>query len=116
MANTSDIRKGLCINFNNDLYQIVDFLHVKPGKGNAYVRTTLKSITTGRTLDHTFPAGHAIDPVRVERRVFQYLYDDEFAFHFMSNETYEDRKSTRLNSSHVAISYAVFCLKKKRSH
>lgn len=89
MANTSDIRKGLCINFNNDLFQIVDFQHVKPGKGNAFVRTKLKSITTGRTLDHTFPAGHSIDPVRVERRVFQYLYEDEFSFHFMNNETYE---------------------------
>lgn len=89
MATTSDIRKGLCINFSNDLYQIVDFQHVKPGKGNAFVRTKLKSITTGKTLDHTFSAGHSIDLVRVERRVFQYLYEDEFSFHFMNNETFE---------------------------
>ncbi|WP_236979353.1 elongation factor P [Membranihabitans maritimus] len=89
MANTSDIRKGLCIDFNNDLFQIIEFQHVKPGKGNAFVRTKLKSITTGKVLDHTFPAGHSIDPVRVERRVFQYLYADEFAYHFMNNETYE---------------------------
>lgn len=89
MANTSDIRKGLCINFNNDLYQIIDFQHVKPGKGNAFVRTKLKSITSGKIIDHTFQAGHSIDPVRVERRTFQYLYSDEFAFHFMNDETYE---------------------------
>lgn len=89
MANTSDIRKGLCINFNNDLFQIVDFQHVKPGKGNAFVRTKLRSLTTGKLIDYTFPAGHSIDPVRVERRSFQYLYSDEFAFHFMNDETYE---------------------------
>src|SRR5680860_217714 len=89
MANTSDIRKGLCINFNDDLYQIIDFQHVKPGKGNAFVRTKLKSITTGKIIDYTFSAGHSIDTVRVERRNFQYLYSDEFAFHFMNDETYE---------------------------
>lgn len=89
MADTSDIRKGLCINFNNDLFQIIEFQHVKPGKGNAFVRTKLKSITTGKTIDHTFPAGHSIDPVRVERRNFQYLYSDEYAYHFMNDETYE---------------------------
>lgn len=89
MANTSDIRKGLCLNFNNDLFQIIEFQHVKPGKGNAFVRTKLKSITSGKVIDHTFPAGHSIDPVRVERRAFQYLYEDEFSYHFMNNETYE---------------------------
>src|SRR5690625_4083603 len=89
MANTSDIRKGLCINFNNDLYQIVDFLHVKPGTGNAYVRATLDRITTGRALARPLSSGHAIDRVRVERRGFQYLYDDEVAFHFMNNEPYD---------------------------
>lgn len=89
MANTSDIRKGLCINFNNDLFTVIDFQHVKPGKGNAFVRTKLKSITSGKILDHTFSAGHSIDPVRVERRTFQYLYEDEYAFHFMNNDTYE---------------------------
>src|SRR5690606_4981128 len=89
MATTSDIRKGLCINFNNDLYQIIDFQHVKPGKGNAFVRTKLRNITNGKIIDHTFQAGHSIDPVRVERRTFQYLYSDEYAFHFMNDETYE---------------------------
>lgn len=88
MATTSDIRKGMCIEFNNDIYKIVDFLHVKPGKGPAFVRTKLKSLTNGKTLDNTFSAGHTIEDVRVETRSYQYLYDDENGFHFMNNEDY----------------------------
>ena len=89
MANTSDIRNGLCINWNNDIYSIVEFQHVKPGKGNAFVRTKLKSMTTGKNIEYTFPAGHKIDPVRVERRKYQYLYNDDLGYHFMNNETFE---------------------------
>jgi elongation factor P len=89
MADTSDIKNGLCIEFNNDTYSIVEFQHVKPGKGNAFVRTKLKSLTTGRVLDNTFPAGHKIDVVRVERRKFQFLYNDEMGYHFMDQESYE---------------------------
>jgi len=75
--------------YNNDIFTVVEFLHVKPGKGAAFVRTKLKSLTTGKVLDNTFPAGHKIDEVRVERRVFQFLYDDDLGYHFMNNETYE---------------------------
>ena len=89
MASTSDIRNGLCINHNNDVFAIVEFQHVKPGKGAAFVRTKLKSMTTGRVLDHTFPAGHKIQVVRVERRKFQFLYNDDLGYHFMDQETYE---------------------------
>ena len=89
MANTSDIRKGLCIDWNNDIYSIVEFQHVKPGKGNAFVRTKLKSLKNGKVVDYTFPAGHSISPVRVERRTYQYLYNDDMGYHFMNNETYE---------------------------
>ena len=89
MASTSDIRNGLCIEYNNDIYSIVQFQHVKPGKGAAFVRTKLKSLTTGRVIDNTFPAGHKINDVRVERRKFQFLYSDDMGFHFMDNETYE---------------------------
>lgn len=89
MANTSDIRNGLCINYNNDIFTVVEFLHVKPGKGNAFVRTKLKSLTTGKVIDNTFPAGHKIDEVRVERRKTQYLYHDESGYHFMDVESYE---------------------------
>ena len=88
MATTSDIRKGMCIVWNNDTYKIIDFLHVKPGKGPAFVRTKLKSVTTGKVLDNTFSAGHKIEDVRVETRKYQYLYDDENGFHFMNNEDY----------------------------
>lgn len=89
MASTSDIRNGLCIKFNNDIYKIVEFLHVKPGKGPAFVRTKLKSVTSGKTLDNTFSAGHKIDVVRVETHTFQYLYNEGNDYHFMNNETFE---------------------------
>ncbi|HHH50549.1 MAG TPA: elongation factor P [Saprospiraceae bacterium] len=89
MANTSDIRNGLCIDYNNDIWSVVEFQHVKPGKGNAFVRTKLKSLTSGKVVDNTFPAGHKIYIVRVERRKFQFLYKDDMGYHFMDNETYE---------------------------
>ncbi|MEN8928422.1 MAG: elongation factor P [Flavobacteriales bacterium] len=89
MANTSDIRNGLCIRFKHDLFKITSFQHVKPGKGPAFVRTKMKSLTTGRTLDNTFSAGHKIDDVRVETRSYQFLYKDDQGFHFMNTSTYE---------------------------
>lgn len=89
MASTADIRNGLCIKYNNDIFKIVEFLHVKPGKGPAFVRTKMKSLTTGKTLDNTFSAGHKIDVVRVETHTFQYLYAEGNDFHFMNNESFE---------------------------
>lgn len=89
MATTSDIRKGMCLELNNDIYIIVEFQHVKPGKGAAFVRTKIKSLTSGRVLDHTFSAGHKVQDVRVERRKYQYLYNDDMGYHFMNTETYE---------------------------
>lgn len=89
MATTADIRNGLCIKFNNDIYKIIEFLHVKPGKGPAFVRTKLKSLTNGKVLDNTFSAGHKIEEVRVETHTFQYLYAEGNDFHFMNNETFE---------------------------
>ena len=88
MASTSDIRNGLCIKYNNDIYKIIEFLHVKPGKGPAFVRTKLKSVTTGKVIDNTFSAGHKIDDVRVETHRFQYLYPEDDIFHFMNVEDY----------------------------
>ncbi len=88
MASTSDIRKGLCIKYNNDIYKIVEFLHVKPGKGPAFVRTKLKSVTTGKVIDNTFSAGHKIEDVRVETRSYQYLYPDGDTYHFMNTDDY----------------------------
>lgn len=89
MASTSDIKNGLCLNYNHDVFKVVEFLHVKPGKGPAFVRTKMKSLTTGKVIDNTFPAGHKIDVVRVERRTYQFLYKEGTDFHFMNTETYE---------------------------
>ena len=89
MANTSDIRNGLCMNYNNDIYVVVSFQHVKPGKGNAFVRTKIKSMTNGKVLETNFSAGHKIDDVRVERRNYQFLYNDDMGYHFMNNETFD---------------------------
>jgi elongation factor P len=89
MASTSDIRNGLCIKFNHDIYKIIEFLHVKPGKGPAFVRTKLRSLTNGKVLDNTFSAGHKIDEVRVETHEYQYLYAEGDLYNFMHVESYE---------------------------
>ncbi len=89
MASTSDIRNGLCIKFNHDIYKIIEFLHVKPGKGPAFVRTKLRSLTNGKVLDNTFSAGHKIDVVRVETQTYQFLYPEGNDFHFMNIESFE---------------------------
>ncbi|WP_430408343.1 elongation factor P [Kordia sp.] len=97
MASTSDIRKGLCIRYNHDIFKIIEFLHVKPGKGPAFVRTKLKSVTTGKVIDNTFSSGHKIEDVRVETHTFQYLYSDGDTFHFMNTSDYNQitlQKST----------------------
>ena len=88
MASTADIRKGLCIKHSNDIYKIVDFLHVKPGKGPAFVRTKLKSVTTGKVIDNTFPSGHKIEDIRVETNKYQFLYNDSEEYHFMNTDDY----------------------------
>lgn len=89
MATTADFRNGLCLEWNNDLFIITEFQHVKPGKGPAFVRSKLKSIKTGRVLDNTFNAGEKITTARIERHTFQYIYKDDFGYHFMNNETFE---------------------------
>lgn len=88
MASTSDIRNGLCIKYNHDIYKIIEFLHVKPGKGPAFVRTKLKSVTTGKVIDNTFSSGHKIEDVRVETHKFQFLYPEGETYHFMNTEDY----------------------------
>ena len=89
MATTADIRNGLVIDFKDDLYKIVDFQHVKPGKGGAFVRAKLKNIRTGRVIDNTWNAGSTINPVRMRHKQIQYLYSTGEDYHFMDNETYE---------------------------
>lgn len=88
MASTSDIRNGLCIKYNHDIFKIIEFLHVKPGKGPAFVRTKMKSVTNGKVIDNTFSAGHKIDEVRVETHKYQFLYNDGETFHFMNTDDY----------------------------
>lgn len=89
MATTADFKNGLVINHNNELFTIVEFQHVKPGKGGAFVRTKLKNVKTGKVLPHTFNAGVKIDVQRVERRKYQFLYKDGNDYHFMNMENYE---------------------------
>jgi elongation factor P len=89
MATTADIKNGLCIKFNDKLFQIIEFQHVKPGKGPAFVRTKMRQIETGKVLDNTFSAGHKIEPVRIENREYQYLYQEGADYVFMNNETFE---------------------------
>lgn len=89
MATTADIRNGMCIDIEGQYYVIIEFLHVKPGKGAAFVRTKMRNVTTGRILERTFNAGIKLDEVRIERREYQYLYKDEMGYNLMNNETFE---------------------------
>lgn len=89
MATTADFRNGLCIEFNNDLYSIVEFQHVKPGKGPAFVRTKLRNLKTSRVIDNTFTSGVTVQTARVEKRPFQFIYKDDMGYNFMNNETFE---------------------------
>jgi len=89
MATTADIKNGMCIEYNDQLFSIVSFQHVKPGKGPAFVRTKLKNVKTGKVIDNTFNSGVKIDVVRIERRQYQFLYKDEMGFNFMHTETFE---------------------------
>ena len=89
MATTAEIKNGLCIKHNEKLFQIIEFQHVKPGKGPAFVRTKIRQIESGKVLDHTFSAGHKIEIVRIENREYQYLYQEGSDFVFMNNETFE---------------------------
>ncbi|MEX1003055.1 MAG: elongation factor P [Crocinitomicaceae bacterium] len=89
MANTSDIKNGLCLNLDGKLCTVIDFQHVKPGKGPAFVRTKVRYIESGKVIDHTFSAGHKIEVVRIETRQYQYLYPEGQGYHFMNTENFE---------------------------
>ena len=103
MASTADFRNGLVIEFNNDLYSIVQFQHVKPGKGPAFVRTKLRNLKTGRVIDNTFSSGVKVNVARVERRPYQYLYKDDIGYYFMHLETFE-----QIHVENVMIDYPEF--------
>lgn len=89
MADTSNFRNGFSLIWHGDVWSIVEFQHVKPGKGGAFVRSKLRNVRTGRIVDNTFRAGEKVEEARVERRTYQYLYADDLGLHFMNSETYE---------------------------
>lgn len=90
MASTADFRNGMVLDVDGQLFQIVYFQHVKPGKGGAFVRSKLKNVRTGAVLDRTWTAGERVTEVRLERRPIQYSYHDGHLYHFMDMQTYED--------------------------
>ena len=89
MIKSQDIKKGTCIRMDGKLYVCIDFLHVKPGKGNTIMRTTLKDVVNGRVLEKRFNIGEALEDVRIERRPYQFLYIDGADYIFMNQETYD---------------------------
>ena len=90
MIKSQDIKKSTCIRMDGKLYFCVDFLHVKPGKGNTIMRTTLKDVVSGRVIEKRFNIGEALEDVRVERRPYQYSYAEGEEFHFLNQETWDD--------------------------
>lgn len=89
MASTNDLKNGMVLNLEGQLWQVQEFQHVKPGKGPAFVRTTLKQIPSGKIVDKTFNAGAKVDTATVDRRTMQYLYKEGEDFVFMDMETYD---------------------------
>ncbi len=89
VADTTNFRTGYTIRHRGDLWTIVEFQHIKPGKGGAFVRTRLKGVTSGKVIEETFRAGEKVEEVRLERRDYQYLYNDGEFYTFMNMETYE---------------------------
>lgn len=89
MATTSDISNGLCFRMDTHIWKVVEFLHVKPGKGPAFVRTKLKNLNNGKIVEHTFNSGIKIDVVRIETREYQFLYKDESGYNFMNLDDFE---------------------------
>ena len=89
MASTNDLKNGLVLNIDNQLWSVVEFQHVKPGKGPAFVRTKLKAVLSGKVVDRTFNAGTKVETASVDKRDMQYLYKDGDDFIFMDSATYE---------------------------
>lgn len=89
MISTNDFRTGLTIEVDGEVYTVIEFMHVKPGKGAAFVRTKLKNRRTGAVIERTFRAGEKVNRAHVERRKMQYLYNDGDTYYFMDTETFE---------------------------
>ena len=89
MATSNDLKNGLVLNIDGQLWTVIEFQHVKPGKGPAFVRTKLKNVLTGKVVDKTFNAGVKVETANVDKREMQYLYNDGSGFVFMDNENYD---------------------------
>ena len=89
MASTNDLKNGLVLNLDGQLWSVVEFQHVKPGKGPAFVRTKLKHVESGKTVDKTFNAGTKVETASVDKRTMQYLYNDGTSYVFMDTQTYD---------------------------
>ena len=90
MINSQDIKNGICIRLDGKLYFVIEFLHVKPGKGNTIMRTKLKDVVSGRVLERRFNIGEKLEDVRVERRPYQFSYSEGDTYHFLNQETWDD--------------------------
>ena len=90
MINSQDIKNGTCIRMDGRLYFVIEFLHVKPGKGNTFMRTKLKDVVDGRVLERRFNIGEKLEDVRVERRPYQFSYCEGDQYHFLDQETWDD--------------------------
>ncbi len=89
MASTNDLKNGMVLRIEGQLWAVVDFQHVKPGKGPAFVRTKLRNVESGKNVDRTFNAGLKVETANVDKRTMQYLYNDGSSYVFMDNSTYE---------------------------
>lgn len=89
MINVNDFKTGMTIKVDNNIYQVIEFQHVKPGKGSAFVRSKLKNLRTGATIDNTFNAGIKVEPARIDKKEMQFLYSQGDSYCFMNMETYE---------------------------
>jgi elongation factor P len=107
---TNDLKNGMSLNLSEGLYQVVEFQHVKPGKGGAFVRTTLRNVRTGAQLDKTFRAGEKVEQAKIDKREMQYLYNDGTDYVFMDSETYE-----QLNVAPVSLGSAADYLRETDS-
>ena len=103
---TNDLKNGMTLNLPEGLYQVVEFQHVKPGKGGAFVRTTLKNVRTGAVVDRTFRGGEKVDQAVIDKREMQFLYRESDEYVFMDNETYD-----QMHVAPVSLGDAVHYLK-----
>lgn len=102
-VSTNNLKNGMCISYDSKLWTVVEFQHVKPGKGGAFVRTKLKDVKSGRVVDITFRAGEKLEDVRMETKSMQYLYNDGDTFYFMNTDSYEQLELSRDAVGEVAV-------------